>query len=585
MKKNILLSALFCTFAATAEPLTLIWNGDGSGNLSDDVWSGGVEGHLTPQNGDALVFPKGGSFINDIDGLKVSALTFTSSAAVALAGEKVITVMGGGKVHTSGAGAVSISAPLQLGEVADAVAQGEDDLINPPAPVIIAAAGSSKKITISGVISGAAPIAVGSASGTVEFSGNNTFTGKLSVTNGFFNATGKNALGVGEEEILFETGNGNGRAKVALEGITVNKPVLINGGAVTGEFHVKSTSQSVFNGTVTVVNPTSFLLDGWTTAIFKGAFNCTGTLQGDVNTGSTLKIAGIGSSIATFNLGFTSSASTEPKWYAKYVVSAPVKISGADFKFYGMNIRKARGQFVMEVANAFSNTSTLAKDREIPLRYSASAENTTFNMNGYDQTFMSIQDEAAKSSNVITSDKACVLRLKQNWIANTIIDSAGTLREPSPRRDCFPGAVEGKVSVSVEGSDSCYFAGPNTSTGSFSLTNQAYCGFTSTGVWKGTNFFVSAGSTLVVSNTAALPAKSQIRLSDAPDQEVKSSVLLGEGNYTATSMSVDGELLYRGTWGSSESNARFKDDVHFKGPGVLTLSTGAPFPGCRIIIK
>jgi hypothetical protein len=250
-----------------------------------------------------------------------------------------------------------------------------------------------------------------------------------------------------------------------------------------------------------------------------------------------------------------------------------------------MHIRKARGQFVMEVANAFTNTCTLAKDRDVPLRYTSGATDTTFNMNGYDQTFMSIQDEAGHTSNVITSDKACVLRLKQNWVANTVIDSAGTLREPGKRKDCFSGIISGKVAVSVEGSDTCYFAGPNTSTGSFSLTNQAYCGFTLDGVWKGTNFFVSAGSTLVVSNTAALPAKSRIKLSDAPEQEVKSSILLGEGNYTATSMSVDGELLYRGTWGSSESNARFKDDVHFKGPGVLTLTTGAPFPGCRIIIK
>ena len=199
-------------------------------------------------------------------------------------------------------------------------------------------------------------------------------------------------------------------------------------------------------------------------------------------------------------------------------------------------------------------------------------------MNGYSQTFTCIRDDAKSSSNVIKSDsKDCVLRLMQNWSQV----KPGT----SQVAPVFHGEIRGKVSVSVEGSDSCYFAGPNTSTGSFSLTNQAYCGFTSTGVWKGTNFFVSAGSTLVVSNTAALPAKSQIRLSDAPEQEVKSSVLLGEGNYTATSMSVDGELLYRGTWGSSESNARFKDDVHFKGPGVLTLTTGAPFPGCRIIIK
>ena len=125
----------------------------------------------------------------------------------------------------------------------------------------------------------------------------------------------------------------------------------------------------------------------------------------------------------------------------------------------------------------------------------------------------------------------------------------------------------------------------NTSTGSFSLTNEAYCGFTETGVWKGKEFFVSAGSTLVVSNTAALLTTSNITLSDDPDQETKSSILLGEGNYTADSMSVDGELLYRGTWGSSQSNARFKDDVHFKGPGVLTLNKGAPFPGLRLIVK
>lgn len=585
MKKIVALSVFACAVVATAEPLTLTWNGSDSGNLSDPSWSGGEEGHLTPQNGDALVFPKGGSFINDIAGLKVSALTFTSSAAVALAGENAITVMGGGKVHTSGAGAVSISAPLQMGDGADAVAQGEDDLINPPAPVIIAAAGSGKKITISGVISGAAPIAVGTASGTVEFTGNNTFTGKLSVTNGFFVAAGRNALGAGEEEIFFKTGDGIGRAKVSLEGVTVNKPVVINGNRVTAEFGVKTTAQSVFNGSVTIETPTNFQLDGWTTAIFNGVFDCRGTIQGDVNTGSTLKIAGIGSKIAAFNLGFTSAASTDPKWYAKYVVSVPVRISGTDFKHYSMHIRKARGQFVMEVANAFTNTCTLAKDRDVPLRYTSGATDTTFNMNGYEQTFMSIQDEAGLTSNVITSDKACVLRLKQNWVANTVIDSAGTLREPGKRKDCFSGTISGKVSVSVEGSDTCYFAGPNTSTGSFSLTNAAYCGFTGTGVWKGKDFFVSAGSTLVVSNTAAIPAASNITLSDAPDQAAKSCILLGEGEYAAQSMSVDGELLYRGTWGSSESNARFKDDVHFKGPGVLTLKTGAPFPGCRIIIK
>ena len=586
MKKVIVLSISVLAMVAAAEPLTLTWAGGASGYISDEEsWSGGVEGHLAPQNGDTLVFSSAGSFTNDISGLALAALSFTSSGEVKLGGDETITVKCGGSVRSTGAGAVAISSPLRMGENPAVEPQAEGEVADLPEPVIVAAAGSGRKISISGIISGEAPIAVGAASGTVEFRGANTFTGKLSVTNGYFTAAGTKSLGAGEEEIFFKTGNGSGRAKVSLEGVTVNKPVVINGNAVTGEFGVKTTAQSVFNGSVTIETPTSFQLDGWTTAIFNGVFDCKSTIQGEVNTGSTLKIAGIGSKIAAFNLGFTSAASTDPKWYAKYVVSAPVRISGTDFKHYSMHIRKARGQFVMEVANAFTNTCTLAKDRDVPLRYTSGATDTTFNMNGYEQTFMSIQDEAGHTSNVITSDKACVLRLKQNWVANTVIDSAGTLREPGKRKDCFSGTISGKVSVSVEGSDTCYFAGPNTSTGSFSLTNAAYCGFTGTGVWKGKDFFVSAGSTLVVSNTAAIPAASNITLSDAPDQAAKSCILLGEGEYAAQSMSVDGELLYRGTWGSSQSAARFKDDIHFKGPGVLKLETGAPFPGFRLIIK
>ncbi|MBO7206383.1 MAG: hypothetical protein J6W10_02085, partial [Kiritimatiellae bacterium] len=171
---------------AVAEALTLTWNGGDRGYLSDATWEGGAEGHFTPQDGDKLVFPKGGSFINDIAGLKVSALTFTSSSLVTLAGENAITVMNGGKVLVSGSGLVTNSLPIQVGEPAVAV-EGEE--VAAPEAVIFAANGSGRKLVISGVISGAAPIAVGAASGTVEFTGNNTFTGKLSVTNGYFNAT------------------------------------------------------------------------------------------------------------------------------------------------------------------------------------------------------------------------------------------------------------------------------------------------------------------------------------------------------------------------------------------------------------
>jgi hypothetical protein len=472
--------------------LTLTWNGGSNGNLSEEAWSGGVEGHLSPQDGDTLVFPKGGSFINDIDGLKVSALTFTSSAAVALAGEKVITVMGGGKVHTSGAGAVSISAPLQMGDGADVVAQGEDDLINPPAPVIIAAAGSGKKITISGVISGAAPIAVGSAKGTVEFAGNNTFTGKLSVTNGYFNATGKNALGAGEEEAYFKTGTGDGSAVICFYGVTVQMPVRVTAGNQSQEIkfaYFKDASgnvlSTVFKKNFIVTGSPQFYVHNWVTVTFSGKFQVSGNIQGTVGVGATMTFKGEGSSIG----GYIVTALGKPpedvnyKWPGKVVFDAPMTYTTVtDWHGFGVMLKGDYGVIKVSAENAFPHRNYGWN----VLRFNKSndgdkVECAIFDMNGKSQTFAYIRDDAKVQSNVIKSDsQSCVLRLMQNWTAvraeklNEDPNFHNVAPEEKLFNPAFHGEIRGKVSVSVEGSDSCYFAGPNTSTGSFSLTNAAY---------------------------------------------------------------------------------------------------------------
>ena len=228
------------------------------------------------------------------------------------------------------------------------------------------------------------------------------------------------------------------------------------------------------------------------------------------------------------------------------------------------------------VANAFPNAR--ADYGWNPLRYVTDAVGCQLDMNGYDQTFTCIRDDKKDSTNIIKSDsKPCVLHLKQDW-------SRVKPGETQPG-NVFYGEVKGKVSVSIEGADPCFFNGSNTSVGDFCLTNGATSGFTSTGVWKGTNYVVSAGSTLVVSNTAALLSNSTIALSDDAEQVSKSCLLLGDGSYSAKRMTVDGRLLERGTWGSSQTGARFTDDVHFKGPGVLTLATGAPPTGLNVIIR
>ena len=549
MKNIIALSIFLLAIVAEAEPLTLTWSGGDNGNLSEAFWSGGEEGHLTPQNGDTLVFPNGGSFANDFVGLKVAGLKFSAAAAIELRGEEKITILSGGFVRTTGAGAVSVSLPIQVG---DEIA-GEEA----PAEVVFAATGDSRKLVVSGPISGSAPISVGEANGTVVFKGDNTFTGKLSVTNGIFEANGKNALGLGEtEKAYFKTGDGNTGAKMRFVGVTVPMPVSAKAGNVAQELkfgYVKdpttgNAAPTKFTKDFIVDGAPQLYLENWAAATFVGKFQTSSDVQGRIELGVT------------------------------------------DWHGFGVTLYGDYGVVKTTVENAFPHKEYGWN----PLRFNKSnsgtpVKNAVLDMNGKSQTFSYIRDDAKQASNVIKSDSTpCVLRLMQNWSA---IRAEKVKLEPDVKPQLklfnpdFFGEIRGKVSVSVEGSDTCFFSGPNTSTGSFSLTNGAYCGFTETGVWKGKEFFVSAGSTLVVSNTAALLAASNITLSDAPDQETKSSILLGDGNYAADSMSVDGELLYRGTWGSSQSNARFKDDVHFKGTGVLTLNKGAPFPGLRLIVK
>ena len=558
--------AVSCARLVGAAPLTLTWNGGAAGNLSDETWSGGEVGHLSPQNGDTLVFSTGGTFTSDIAGLQVAALNFSSSSAVTISGSEKITVLCGGQVRSTGSGTVKILSPIQAGETAGAA-------------VTFADVGSKDNpLNINGNISGAAPIGVGAANGTVEFRGTNTFTGKLSVTNGFFNAVGKDSLGLGTEEAYFVTGTGNGRAKVTFTGVIVRTPIRNlpsnTASEITFAYDANSTKTVFCDNFTAIDNSPQWTVNGWTTVVFSNKLSVAKDFQCNVNKGGKMEFSGDGSSIR----GFIMSLYGESLSYAyngTVTVTKPLKqTTVTDWGIYGPGFRKGYGVIRLMVADAFPNAK--AEYGWNPFRLVADAVGCQLDMNGYSQTFTCIRDDKKDASNIIKSDsKPCVLHLKQDW-------SRVKPGETQPGKD-FYGEIKGKVSVSIEGSDPCFFSGPNTSTGYFSLTNGATAGFTSTGVWKGTNYVVSAGSTLVVSNTAALLDNSVITMADAPGQAAKSCLLLGDGSYSARSMTIDGQLLYKGTWGSSQSNAKYVDDVHFKGPGTLTLSKG--LSGMAIIFR
>ncbi|MBQ2629883.1 MAG: hypothetical protein IJG13_09425 [Kiritimatiellae bacterium] len=564
--------AVSCVRLVGAAPLTLTWNGGAAGNLSDETWSGGEAGHLSPQNGDTLVFSTGGTFTSDIAGLQVAALNFSSSSAVTISGSEKITVLCGGQVRSTGSGTVKILSPIQAGETAGAA-------------VTFADVGSKDNpLNINGNISGAAPIGVGAANGTVEFRGTNTFTGKLSVTNGFFNAVGKDSLGLGTEEAYFVTGTGNGRAKITLTGVTVRMPVRESPGNQSGEItfaYLAASPTTTFMENVVVNSDGSpqWMVNNWANVVFNKKLSVSKDWQGQISTGGKMEIKGEGSTVRGYIMSLVGSNATYA-YNGLLIVHVPLTLATVtDWGSYGMGFYKDFGVLRLMVADAFPNAR--ADYGWNPLRFNknnqgVTAKGNVLDLNGYSQTFACIRDDAKETSNIIKSDsKACVLRLKQSW--STV--KPGTTQ---PGND-FYGEIRGKVSVSIEGSDPCFFGGPNTSTGYFSLTNGATAGFTSTGVWKGTNYVVSAGSTLVVSNTAALLANSVITMADAPEQATKSCLLLGDGSYSARSMTIDGQLLYKGTWGSSQSDAKYVDDVHFKGPGTLTLSKG--LSGMAIIFR
>ena len=564
----VAIAAMFGVFHAAASPLTLTWNGGSAGNLSDESWSGGEEGHLSPQNGDTLVFGTGGTFTSDIAGLQVAALKFTSSSAVTISGSEMITVLCGGEVRSTGSGTVKILAPIQAGETTGA-------------SVTFADVGSKdNQLVINGNISGAAPIGVGAANGTVEFRGTNTFTGKLSVTNGYFNAVGKNSLGLGVEEAYFKTGNGSTAAKVTFTGVIVRTPIrnlpsnLAN--EITFAYDANSTKTVFWENFTVVDNSPQWTVNGWTTVVFSNKLSVVKDFQCSVNKGGKLEFSGEGSYIR----GFIMSLYGESLSYAyngTVTVTKPLKLTTVtDWGLFCPGFRKGYGIIRLMVADAFPNSK--AEYGWNPFRLVTDAVGCQLDMNGYSQTFTCIRDDKKDPTNIIKSDsKPCVLHLKQDW-------SRVKPGESQPG-NVFYGEVKGKVSMSIEGSDPCFFSGPNTSTGDFCLTNGATAGFTSTGVWKGTNYVVSGGSTLVVSNTAAFAANSSVALIDDAGNAAKSCLLVGDGDYSLKSMTVNGRLLYQGSWGSSASGAKYKNDLYFKGPGVVTLATGAPSPGMTIVFQ
>ena len=537
MKKS--LCALMCAIVgfAGAEPLTLTWNGGSTGNLSSGPWSGGAGDHQTPQNGDTLVFTTGGTIASDIAGLKVAALQFASASAVTLSGSEAIVIQAGGSVTSTAAGKATVSAPLVSGETATDAG-------------ITIAASSGFTLEITGALSGTAPITVGASNGTVAFKGANTFTGVLTVNNGLFTAEGANALGaVGTEPHQFVTGNGKGKAKVTLNGVTLDRPLAITAGNSSQETTWSGTC--TFKKSVTVTGSPAWIVSNWATITFSDTLSISGTAQVQVYTGARVVVNGTGNYFGYNNFAVTGT----------FEINNPIEVNG----WNGKSIRysASKGTYKFGCDNALFCQDEGNPSGALIINLESGVNSCVFDLNGHDQRVLCIRDTPQLASNVIKSDStSCTFHLMQQTSKTT---------HPELAMSDVAATFTGKVNLSVEGSDPLVLKSANTSTGALVLTNQADVSFGESGSWAGGKVVIAGGSALKLDKVGNLTAaKLDIELIDEVTQEgttLCSKLTIPPEGLTVP-IKINGEPVAAGTWGATGSGAEHVDDDHFAGTGT-----------------
>ena len=522
-------TGMLSVFAST--PLTLTWAGGASGNFATGPWSGGSGSHVTPMVGDTLVFPSGGTFNNDLAGVELMGLSFTSADAVTLTGG-TIAIANGGSITTTGAGPVTFNAPLTLGVV--------------ELPVVTIDVANECTNTFNACISGAANI-VYSNNGTVNLMADNDYTGMTTINKGIVHVYANNAFGTtnGITKIIYPERYPAILNHVYFHGITTDETFdnnmaiqesavlfpagttnIFNGGYkdVSEDYIFGANAKVVFNGKVYLENPSSCYIPYSTTIEFNGAGSQFGY---EYQTGGVF-------------------------WY-----NAQCTMLNSKGGFVGVGRGNVRRTFHFNCENA------LLYDATQPAYLDVVGSNGEVDLCGYDQTFRCIRCAPNHANGVsITSATPSTVHLT--------LEPVGKLLAVTNYAKCY-----GAISLSCEGPMPMTLGTASTATGAISLSNASDVTLANGFGWNCTALNVADGSTLRVGGTVSLPNALQMAISDrVADGETaaKNSVVRLDANLTVDTLTVNGVVMPGGrTYGSSSSVAAVKDDAHFAGTGVLRV--------------
>ena len=525
-------------------PLTLTWAGGASGNFSTGPWSGGSGSHVTPMVGDTLVFPSGGTFNNDLAGVELMGLSFTSADAVTLTGG-AIAIANGGSITTTGAGPVTFNTPLRLGAV--------------DVPVVTINVANECTNTFNACISGAGNI-VYSNNGTVNLMADSDYTGKTTVNKGIVHVYANNAFGAtnGITEFRYPSQTPAIMNYVYFHGITTDETFNNNTATQVGAVQFPDGTTNIFNGGYTEGVSEVYTFGANAKVVFNGKAFFDNPSSRNIPYSTTIEFNGAGSQ---FGWEYHSGGVF---WY-----NAQCTMLNSKGGFVGVGRSNQRRTFHFNCENA------LLYDATQPAYLDVVGSGGEVDLCGYDQTFRCIRCTPYYANYVsITSATPSTVHL-------TLEPIAGKLLAVTNYAKCY-----GAISLSCEGPMPMTLGTASPATGAISLSNESDVTLANGFGWNCTALNVTDGSTLRVGGTVSLPNAPPMAISDRVadgETEAKNSVVRLDANLTVDTLTVNGAVMPGGrTYGSSSSAAAVKDDAHFSGTGVLRVRNPC---GLRIVFR
>jgi len=512
--------ALFAVSVARAADRT--WDG-GGGNAfwsTPANWDGDAS---APAAGDALMFGVSSRLAatNDLAaGTAVSGITFLNTAGAYALGGAGITL--DGNLSNLSTSAKTLGLPLTL--------SGTRTLF-----------GSNAAVTVSGVLSGPGGLNTCVTNNTLTLSGNNTYEGQTTVSNGTLLITHSSALGGTNAGTRIFCGT-DGTLKLS-GNVEIAEPLTFNGSKPQAIFYNSSLISDVGTNTISglILKDGTFRIrteSGAKTLILSGGLLHVsgGTLGFNPQSGSTIIVTNKPLQLGTQTI--------QSEYSGTVVLAVPGNT-------YGNLLIVSQHKVRTDVADALCPTAVLTVGGSWD-------KDALLNMNGFDQTCSQLKTDLYANPGYRAVTSAVPATLTVNQSANSV----------------YAAALDGAVSLVKNGGGSLMISNAvSTTTGDITLNAGALVVAENASFSAAQRFRINGG-TLELRNGAALPDGAFLAVAAGGKVRLASAVV----TETVGRLFLDGVAQASGYWGSSTSGAEHVSDAFFSGDGKLYVAAGPAGP-------